>query len=116
MIAHMGLIFAASSRPDFPRLPGNGLDKLVHLGIYAVLGALIVRALAGGRLASINWRHAAAAVVLSALYGVSDEWHQGFVAGRIPDAMDLVADALGAGIGAGFALSMRRRFLARSER
>lgn len=105
----MGLIFAASSRADFTPLPGNLLDKLAHLGVYALLGALIVRALGRGRQETLDWRHAAGAVLLSTLYGMSDEWHQGFVPGRTPDALDVVADAVGAGIGAVVVLSARRR-------
>lgn len=103
----MGLIFAASSRSDLDPLPGNVLDKIVHFGVYAVLGALVVRALAGGRLAP-EWRHVGLAVLVSTLYGASDEWHQGFVPGRTPDLMDVAADALGASAGAAFVLAARR--------
>jgi VanZ family protein len=110
----MGLIFAASSRADFDPLPGNVLDKLVHLGVYAVLGALVVRALSGGR-RTVGWPHAAAAVLVSSLYGASDEWHQSFVAGRTPDALDVVADALGAALGAACVVSIRRLFADRGS-
>jgi VanZ family protein len=104
----MGVIFAASSRGDLTPLPGNVLDKLAHLAVYALLGALVVRALGRGRLDRLGWRHVAGAVLLSTLYGISDEWHQGFVAGRTPDAWDVVADALGAGMGSASVLSLRR--------
>jgi VanZ family protein len=110
---HMGLIFVASSRSDLDPLPGNVLDKIVHFGVYAVLGALIARALARGRLETLDWRHVALAVLLSTLYGASDEWHQGFVPRRTPDAMDVVADALGAGAGAAFVFAAHRFLTAR---
>lgn len=113
VMLHMGLIFAASSRSDLDPLPGNVLDKIIHFGVYAVLGALTARALAGGRLETPQWRHAALAVLLSTLYGASDEWHQGFVPGRTPDAMDMAADALGAGAGAAAVLAVRRFLAAR---
>lgn len=104
----MGLIFAASSRSDLDPLPGNVLDKIIHFGVYAVLGALTLRALAGGRLETADWRHVALAALLSTLYGASDEWHQAFVPGRTPDLKDVAADALGASAGAAFATAARR--------
>ena len=43
---------------------------------------------------------AAAAVILAALYGLSDEIHQAFVPGRMADPWDWMADGFGAAIGA----------------
>ncbi len=40
----------------------------------------------------------AAVVVLCVLYGLSDEYHQSFVPGRMPDIKDLRNDAIGAAI------------------
>ncbi|CAM4291156.1 VanZ family protein [Paenibacillus endophyticus] len=37
-------------------------------------------------------------VVLCGLYGVTDEYHQSFVGGRMPDAMDVRNDLIGAAI------------------
>ena len=34
----------------------------------------------------------------SSLYGLSDEWHQSFVPGRVADYKDWLADTLGASI------------------
>jgi len=31
------------------------------------------------------------------LYAASDEWHQSFVAGRVPELWDWTADAIGVG-------------------
>ena len=44
---------------------------------------------------------AALAAALAAVYGVSDELHQSFVPGRTADGADVVADAVGAVLGAG---------------
>jgi VanZ family protein len=38
-------------------------------------------------------------VGIGVLYGVSDEWHQSFVAGRNPSAADLAADVAGIVLG-----------------
>ena len=111
VVLQMALIFLASSTSDPDPLPGRFLDKVAHLAVYAVLGALLARALAGGPVCALNWRHAAVAVVLSTIYGISDEWHQSFVSGRTPDAMDVVADGFGALAGA-FCLLVLGRWLA----
>ncbi|WP_171056087.1 VanZ family protein [Paenibacillus sinopodophylli] len=37
-------------------------------------------------------------VLLCGIYGVSDEYHQSFVGGRMPDAMDVRNDMIGAAI------------------
>ena len=89
-------VFTASSRPTLPHLPSVlGWDKLQHSAAYAVGGALIARALGGGR------REAVLAVLLGILYGVSDEVHQLFVPNRNSSALDWAADTLGvlAGVG-----------------
>jgi VanZ family protein len=97
VVAQMAAIFLFSSLHDpAPLIPGGITDKGGHFIGYALLGALMLRALAGGRLAAITWRLALAALALSSLYGISDELHQVFVAGRSPEVLDWVADSAGA--------------------
>ncbi len=75
-------------------------DKVLHAGVYGLLGALWVRAFNTlKRWQGRAWPLVAAAVALATLYGLSDEWHQSFVAGRSADAADLLADLLGSIIG-----------------
>jgi VanZ family protein len=95
----MAIIFIASSIPDVRALPGGFSDKSWHSTGYALLGAMMLRGFAGGRWIGVTVARALAAVVLSVLYGVSDEWHQSFVPGRSPDVYDVAADAIGATIG-----------------
>jgi VanZ family protein len=87
-----GLIFALSSIPDL----GTGLGgwdlvlrKIAHAGEYAVLGALLQRALARPGLA----------FALGVAYAVSDEIHQSFVPGRQGSPLDVALDAAGVAIG-----------------
>jgi VanZ family protein len=89
---------SAQSRPLPVELPIRHVDKLLHLGAYAVLGFL----LAGGlRAAGVRPRRAfVAAVLVASLYGASDEWHQAFVPGRDADPGDWAADTVGALLGA----------------
>jgi VanZ family protein len=96
----MGLIFYFSSLPDPGGPPGGISDKTAHFLIYGALGAAMIRALARGRSAAMTLPTIIAAVVLSTLYGVSDEIHQYFVPPRTPDILDVAADAAGACAGA----------------
>jgi VanZ family protein len=75
-------------------------DKMAHAGIYGVLAALWIRAF--NSLESWSGRRRlllTTGVVLSTLYGLSDEWHQSFVPTRTADAFDLMADFGGSLIG-----------------
>uniref|UniRef100_A0A7C2GH54 VanZ-like domain-containing protein n=1 Tax=Thermus islandicus TaxID=540988 RepID=A0A7C2GH54_9DEIN len=89
-LSWMGALWWLSDQPT----PGGGLphpwDKLAHFLAYALLGALWRRGLS----------RFAPAFLLSALYGVVDEGHQSFVPGREAFGLDLVADFLGAYLGA----------------
>ena len=92
----MAVIYAGSSVSHLPDLPSGVSDKMAHFSEYAVLGLLLARALAGPRWLSITLPYVAGALILAALYGASDEFHQWFVPGRDADLRDLAADALGA--------------------
>ncbi len=94
----MAVIFAASSIPNLGPLPGGVSASLGHSIGYALLGALLLRALARGRLSGVTWGRALAAIALATLYGVSDEAHQSFVPGRSPDRFDVLADCVGAAL------------------
>ena len=96
VVLQMVLIFIASSIPDLGALPGNLSDKTGHGIGYALLGILLLRALAGGRTGGVTLRRALLAIAFAAAYGVTDEFHQSFVHGRTSDVWDVVADAQGA--------------------
>ena len=95
----MAFIFVASSVPG-SQLPAGVWDKLAHLLVYAALGAFFMIPLSGGRVSRLTMVTAGASIVLSFLYGVSDEVHQMFTPGRSPDILDVVADTIGAAAGA----------------
>ena len=95
----MALIFGLSSISRTPAFVG-GVDKYLHAMLYGGLGALLVRALAGGWHRRVTLGIVAATVLIAAAYGVSDEFHQSFVPYRSVEAMDVVADTVGASIAA----------------
>ncbi len=96
ILAHMAVIYYASSIPDLASLPGGVSDKTAHFAAYAVLAALALRGFAGGRWAGVGVRSAFWALAVAAGYGVLDELHQRFVPGRYAAVDDWVADAFGA--------------------
>jgi VanZ family protein len=105
-----GVLFVLSSFPGsvYPQTRIPAADKMVHLALYGMLGALCGRALMLRRRRSVAGRPVllvvVAAALLATLFGVSDELHQLFVPGRSADWHDAVADALGAVVGAAVAV------------
>lgn len=99
---YMAFIFGLSSISQTPSLP-EGSDKGAHALLYSGLGLLLVRALAGGMGRRITLRIALSATLIGGVYGISDEIHQHFVPPRQVEALDVVADTVGAGAAA-FAL------------
>ena len=96
-IAWAGLIFVFSAQPNLRFVPDEGLDFLVrkagHMGIFGILALLLWRAMAS----TTAWRRPWAwALALAVLYAITDELHQGFVAGRHAAAVDVGIDATGA--------------------
>ena len=98
VVAWMAMIFGVSSL-HLPPGAGTIPDWISHGGVYAVLAALIARALAGG-LRAAPLRVAVAAAILASLYGVTDEWHQSYVPHRIAELADVIKDVAGAVVGA----------------
>lgn len=92
VILYMGVIFFLSSIPgkDLPLLfPFS--DKVIHLVEYGILGFLLRKA--------INFYFfkypGVLAVLIGALYGLSDEIHQIFVPGRECNVVDWIFDVAG---------------------
>jgi len=86
------VIFAFSSVPDL----GTGLGtwdlvlrKIAHACEFAVLGALLLRALCEER----------TALAAGVAYSISDELHQHFVPGRVGSPLDVLIDSLGVAVG-----------------
>ncbi len=69
-------------------------DKLYHAGAYSIMGLLAWRSFKHGFSSPIIL--ALLSIAFCSLYGLSDEWHQSFIAGRQSDSADWVADTSGA--------------------
>lgn len=82
------VIFTLSSIPDLSTDLGGWdtvLRKLAHTAEYAILGALLLRAL----------QRALPAFVAGVAYAITDETHQHFVTGRHGSPVDVTIDAVG---------------------
>jgi VanZ family protein len=101
VVVYCGVIFAQSAYPSPDSLSSYPFgDKMMHFLAYALLGGLFFRAL------NKSFPHwcvsmiALLSVLLTTLYGVSDEIHQSFVAARTAEGMDILADFAGGAFGA----------------
>ncbi len=86
------VIFAFSSVPSLSSGLGTWdliLRKTAHLSEYAILGALLLRAI----------QRPAVAILAGGLYAVTDEVHQHFVRGRHAAWYDVLIDTIGVAIG-----------------
>ncbi len=110
--AFAGLLFFLSSQSRLPSVGVRHFDKVEHFGAFGVLGWLLARALASSGVG--RTRAALLAVLISTLYGGSDEYHQRYTPGRSSDWADLAADGLGASAAAALWAQTRRRRADRS--
>ena len=87
-----------------------GIRKLGHLTEYAILAMLLWRALRGG----IRWQMKMSilflvAVLASAIFAASDEFHQSFVPSRTGSPNDVMIDICGALVGLAICWMFARR-------
>ncbi|MGN6732999.1 MAG: VanZ family protein [Candidatus Binatia bacterium] len=86
----------------FPQLPVEYIErlhavfrKLGHFTEYFVLGGLLWRALRYHDAAGSRSRRLALSIAITAIYAISDEWHQSFVPSRTASLMDVLIDTFG---------------------
>ena len=90
------VLFLLSAWPD-PPIPSwfYGSDKIGHATLYGVLGVALAYGRVGAMAPPPHWTM----ILVGALYGATDEWHQAFVRGRTPDWGDWMADVTGVLLG-----------------
>lgn len=102
-------IFLQSAFPTPGDLPGfAGVDKLVHLVVYLLLGLLFAHAYSLSIQKPTMFSLFLLAWLSAVLYGASDEVHQAFVAARSAEILDWLADSVGGAIGVALYLRLRR--------
>jgi len=94
------IIFFQSSYPSLARTPDLPyMDKLLHLAGYALLGMLFLRGFRHSRFNDHAGFIKLASIVLTGMYGATDEWHQHFVPYRSAELWDVFFDFAGAFLG-----------------
>jgi hypothetical protein len=89
-------------------------DKVVHAGLFGVLATLVYQAMRRSH-GSTRRVAAAVAILVAALYGASDEFHQRFTPHRTSDPFDCAADVTGAAAAVTLLAAAGRRRAARCE-
>jgi VanZ family protein len=100
VVAWAALIFGLSSIPSLSTGLGvwdEILRKLAHTAEYAILAALLWRAL----------RNELAALGVAVAYAGTDEFHQTFVRGRHGSPVDVAIDGIGAALGLAILVRVR---------
>lgn len=69
--------------------------KAAHFTEYAVLGLLMARAFTSSSHATLRHRWFAVSLLLIAVYALTDEFHQSFVASRTASVFDSMIDTAG---------------------
>ena len=108
--AYMAFIFFLSSFSWDVRVDDTVpfRDKGIHFVEYAVLGFLCANAARRSFPTRAAWRTLLVGAFVAAAWGLGDELHQAFVPGRSPEALDVVADALGSLAGASLRFAVSR--------
>jgi VanZ family protein len=101
VVVWMSVIFVGSSLSDLPEVGDETADGLLHRAAhileFAVLGALTLRAVSQDK--PITKRAMLVALIVSVLYGVSDEFHQRFTPGRSSEGLTVLFDVVGGLLG-----------------
>lgn len=102
-------VLSSLSKPG-PNMDIMGFDKVVHFMYFACGGLALGLALTPGH--TRRRREWLIVLVLGALVGWFDEWHQSFTPGRLGlDLYDWVADVMGSAFAAAILPKTRRRLL-----
>jgi len=97
-LAYAWLIFHLSSGAT-PQMAVPFPDKLLHLTCYTIFVLLLLNALSGGLHRKLKAPAYIGALLVTLLFGISDEFHQSLVPQRHASIFDLAADAAGGLLG-----------------
>ena len=116
-------VFETLIRHLFPAWSGDAVElahlwirKFGHFGEYFVLAVLVLRALREETEDLLPFWRVALGLAITALYAVSDEWHQALVPGRSASIADVALDIFGGSCGILWLRWRSRYKIPRSER
>lgn len=96
------ILFILSSIPYPPPIILNVSyeDLIMHAIVYSAFGFFVARALHNQtNYLRLKENLFLFTIIIGTLYGISDEFHQYFVPGRVTDILDVLADSVGTLIG-----------------
>lgn len=96
------ILFGTSLPQDAIPVSTSNIDKVLHFSIYTVFAFLVTRQISED---VSRWRAVAIALLVIALFGAADEWHQRFIPGRSTELADWLADMAG-GVAGAFAFAL----------
>lgn len=96
VILYSGIIFYVSSVPNVKTpLQEMQFDKFLHVLVYMPFGCLLARGISNTQGSVPRGILLTSVLLVSFLYGLSDEIHQSFVPGRNAGVIDIIADTIG---------------------
>lgn len=109
VILYSGIIFCVSCVPNVKTpLQEIQLDKFLHILTYAPFGFLLARGICNTKDSASRGMLLGIVLLISFLYGLSDEIHQSFVPGRNAGIIDAISDAIGGAVGGSIYLLFTR--------
>jgi VanZ family protein len=112
-LGYAALIFFLSSQSRWLFEPPEffSSDKFYHFLEYGVFGVLLARLLEEYGFPPSYRKKIVWVLIISFLYGLSDEFHQWFVPGRYATLGDVLADSLGGWVGGLLFIKFKRKDL-----
>jgi VanZ family protein len=107
-LVYMALIFYMSSGPVTSPTLNVIPDYYLHSSGYSLLSILLFWAWSEGLAPRKETGSYLFPVLITVLYGISDEFHQSFVSGRDSELKDVLSDAIGAVLGIAVILLLQR--------
>jgi VanZ family protein len=107
-LTYMALIFYSSSGPVTSPTLNEIPDYYLHSLGYSLLCVLVFWALHEGLKVSKGLGGYFLPILITVLYGISDEFHQSFVPVRDPEVKDVLSDSVGALLGIVFVIVLGR--------
>ncbi len=94
------IFYVSGKSKPLPEVAIPFFDKFMHFAEFALFGFLASRAFRSSRNKKLTDNFLSLAIIVSVLYGLSDEIHQIFVPNRLFSIADLTADIIGGTLGA----------------
>ena len=102
--AYMAAIYYGAALSQVPGPAAQVSDTVLHMGGYAGLAILTLRATSGGRWSGVTRRALLLAFAIATIHGLTVEVEQMFVPSRFAEWRDVGNNAIGAAAGIGAAI------------